>query len=219
MADIEEAAEQVAAALRDQTTEDNECPVCGALVHGTGDSGDPLTDDRHRPDCALRALVEALAGDRLAVSFSPQALREHWSHHVGGPTSLAGASDEDLVTVAEIALDSDYLWAVIDDVLSNALDASGIEASLGVRVGRGELAALCEAAQAFGYTARVEGLGGNVEGVMVRSGERTALLTGGDAAGVGFLVGDEADPDAVASGNTLEELAELLAELLGRGDA
>jgi len=28
MADIEDAAERVAAALRDQITEDNECPVC-----------------------------------------------------------------------------------------------------------------------------------------------------------------------------------------------
>jgi len=148
MADIEDAAERVAAALQDRIAEDNESPVCRNWVQS---SDDPLAGGRHAPDCALKALCSALDADRLRVSLSPHALRAHWSHHVGGPTSLAGASDEDLSTVVEIALESTYLWEVIDSVLSDALVASGIEASLGVRVGRGEVAALWEAATSLGF--------------------------------------------------------------------
>jgi len=214
-ADLQGAAAALASALQGQAENSGECPVC----HSYSRDGTV----HHYRHCQLAGLSRALIEDR-SISLSPRALREHWSHLDGESTSMAGATDEDLTEIADAALDSDYLWETLDDVLANARDSLGIESSLGVRVGRGDMEAVAQAARGLGYTtsgfkAEVDGIGRSIEGVVVRSDHRTVLVTPGGDWGAGFAVAvdspasssdilDESDvPD---TGNTLDELTILL---------
>jgi hypothetical protein len=219
---LDTAAFTLIGALNARAVASGSCPVC----HGEASAG----TISHRPRCPVTGLGRAMRADRR-ISLSPTALREHWSHLDDTSTSMAGATDEDLLKIADAVLDDDYIWNVFDEALANARDRLGIEqSSLGIRVGRGDLAAIDKAIRNLGYsrsgfmTYKV-GHDGGIKGIVVQSGRRSALVTSGDDWGTGFVVGDVDSPatssdipderDVPDTGNTLDDLARSLAKHVG----
>jgi hypothetical protein len=208
--------------LKKQAAASGSCPVC----RGNAGAGGTIA---HRPHCQLAGLERAVREDR-SISFSPSALRDHWSHLDNTSTSMAGVTDEDLIQIADAALDDDYIWSAFDEVLANARDRLGIEhSSLGIRVGRGDLDAIDQAIRNLGYndsvfTAYTTGPDGELSGIVVQSGKRTAVVSSGVNWGAGFAVtvdspGTSSDipdeRDVPDTGNTLDDLARLLAKHVG----